>query len=142
MPFVSITRLRVRSWHYLPGFFFRALRSASQAKSAKGNLSVTVLKEARLTFWTRTLWTSEQAMKAYMVSGAHGKVMRKLLDWCDEAAVVHWTQESSEPPSWEEAHRRLHESGRPSKVNHPSENQRTYRIPAPVVSKTSETRLK
>ena len=81
MPFVSITRLRVRSWIYLPGFFFYALRSGTQAKSAEGNLSVTVLREAQLTFWTRTLWTSEAAMKVFMIAGAHGKAMRRLLEW-------------------------------------------------------------
>jgi heme-degrading monooxygenase HmoA len=142
MPFVSITRLRVRSWRYLPGFFLQAFRSGNQAKSARGNLAVTILREVKRTFWTRTVWTSEQDMKAYMIAGAHGKAMRRLLEWCDEAALAHWTQESAEPPSWEEAHRRLQQSGRASKVNHPSEDQRAFRVPAPVVKKTGEASLK
>jgi heme-degrading monooxygenase HmoA len=142
MPLVSITRLRVRSWRHLPGFFLRAFRSGNQAKSAPGNLAVTILREVKRTFWTLTVWTSEQDMKAYMTAGAHGKAMRRLLEWCDEAALAHWTQESAEPPSWEEAHRRLQQSGRPSKVNHPSEDQRAFRVPPPVVTKTGEARLK
>jgi hypothetical protein len=141
MPLISITRLRIRSWRYLPGFIFYAFRSSHQAKSANGSLAVSVLQEARLTFWTQTAWTSEQAMKAFVISGAHGKVMRRLLHWCDEASMVHWTQESAQLLSWQEAHRRMQESGRASKVHHPSQDQLAYRIPEPVVGR-GEARLK
>jgi Domain of unknown function (DUF3291) len=142
MPFVSITRLRIRSWRYLPFFGLYAARSGKQANSADGNLSISFLREGFFVFWTRTTWTAESAMKSYMISGAHGKVMRKLMVWCDEAATVHWTQDSSDSPSWEEAHRRLQQSGRPSKVNHPSPDQSAFRIAAPVVTKNKESRLK
>ena len=43
-----------------------------------------------------------------------------LMHWCDEASVAHWTQEQAVLPSWEEADKRMRESGRPSKVNYPS----------------------
>ena len=43
---------------------------------------------------------------------AHGPIMRSLLNWRDEAAVVHWTQPEAELPGWEEAHRRLQQDGR------------------------------
>ena len=143
MFFVSLTRLRVRSWRYLPVFFLQALRSAQQAKSAEGVVAVSLLRDAHNTFWTRTVWNSEQAMRAYMLSGVHRQVMRRLPEWCDEASVAHWTQESPQPPSWEEAHQRLQESGRPSKVNHPSEAQRNHlSIPAPVIRASGELRFK
>ena len=143
MFFVSLTRLRVRSWRYLPAFFVQTLRSARQAKSAQGVLAVALLRDAHHTFWTRTVWNSEQAMRSYMLSGVHRQVMRRLPHWCDEASVAHWTQGSPEPPSWEEAHQRLQESGRPSKVNHPSEAQRNHlTIPAPRIQRTSELRFK
>jgi uncharacterized protein DUF3291 len=143
MFFVSLTRLRVRSWRYLPAFFVQAFRSSLQAKSAEGVVSVTILRDAHNTFWTRTVWSTEQSMKAYMLSGVHRQVMRRLPQWCDEAAVAHWTQESPQPPSWEEAHQRLQESGRPSKVNYPSEAQRNnLSIPAPLIRTTSELRFK
>jgi hypothetical protein len=32
MPFVSITRLRVWSWRYLPGFLIQSFRAARQAR--------------------------------------------------------------------------------------------------------------
>jgi hypothetical protein len=134
MPLVAITRLRVRSWRYLPGFLWRTLLSARQARAAPGNLDVALLRDANRTFWTRTVWTDQPAMRAFMVAGAHRTTMPRLLEWCDEASLVDWQQESAEPPSWPEAHRRLLQDGRRSRVNHPSEAQRRYDIPAPRVS--------
>lgn len=54
--------------------------------------------------------------------------MPKLLEWCDEAVVAHWHQESAELPGWDTAERRLAESGRVSKVNHPSVDQRAEQL--------------
>jgi hypothetical protein len=68
--------------------------------------------------------------------------MRKLLDWCDEAALVRWAQESPDLPAWEQAHVRIQQQGRPSKVNHPSEAHRAYEIVKPVVGRTREVRFK
>jgi hypothetical protein len=70
MPFISVTRLRVRSWKYFPALLIAAFRSAVQARRANGNLAVSVLGEARNTFWTRSIWIDETAMKGFMVSGA------------------------------------------------------------------------
>jgi hypothetical protein len=142
MTLVSITRLRVRSWRHLPAFLIQAVRSSWQAKSAEGNLSVSILKEAQNTFWTRTVWTNEEAMKSYIVTGVHKQAMRSLLEWCDEAAVVHWQQAVPEPPSWEEAYRRLKEEGRPSKVNHPSNDHEAYLFPMPRVHITGVLNFK
>jgi heme-degrading monooxygenase HmoA len=133
MPFVSITRLRVRAWRYLPAFIIQAFRSARQASLAPGNLAVTLLRDANLTFWTRTVWSEEAAMRAFMLAGVHRKVMPRLLEWCDEAAVAHWNQDALEPPAWDEAHQRLQHEGRTSKVNHPSPAHRRFEIPAPSV---------
>ena len=33
--------------------------------------------------------------------------MRRLAEWCDEASVAHWTQESAALPDWIEVHRRM-----------------------------------
>jgi Domain of unknown function (DUF3291) len=142
MPFVSVTRLRVRSWRYLPVFLIGSLRSAQQAKSAEGNLAVSLLRQPQNTYWTRTVWTSETAMKAFMLAGAHRGVMRKLLNWCDEAALVHWTQDSAVPPEWPEARAKMQAIGRTSKVNYPSEDHRAFRIPELKEPIKGETRLK
>jgi hypothetical protein len=68
--------------------------------------------------------------------------MRRLMVWCDEAALVHWTQDAAELPSWDEAHRRLEKEGRSSKVNHPSAVHAAHRFPRPAVAQTDELRFK
>ena len=70
-------------------------------------------------------------MRSFMRSGVHRWVMARLPEWCDEAALAHWIQEADEPPSWSEAHRRLQQEGRRSRVNHPSEAQRRFEIREP-----------
>ncbi len=59
-----------------------------------------------------------------MTSGAHLRAMPKLLNWCDEASVVHWTQDNLIVPDWAEADRRMRKEGRPSKVRNPSPSHR------------------
>jgi len=141
LPLVSITRLRVRSGRYLPAFFLAALRSAFQARRAKDNLAVTILREAHNTYWTRTLWADEAAMKSFMLSGVHRTVMPKLLKWCDEASVARWTQDSPQQPTWDEAHQRMQRDGRTSRVNHPSEAHRRFHIPALEMKRSRELRF-
>ena len=141
MAVVSITRLRVRSLWYLPAFLFRALRIGQQAKNAPGNLGAKILNDHRRTFWTNTSWESEAAMKTFMLAPPHGPAMRKLLQWCDEAALVHWTQPGPELPTWPEAHARMQREGRTSKVNHPSEDHRRFVI-APPRGDRGEVRLR
>src|SRR5437763_11496997 len=126
MPYVSITRLRVRSWRYLPQFLIQSIRAARQAKRAAGSLAVSVLRDADRAFWTRTVWRDEAAMRSFMRSGVHRRIIARLPEWCDEAAVVHWVQAADEPPSWPEAYRRLQREGRRSRVSDPSAAQRRF----------------
>ena len=132
MAIVSITRLRVRSWRYLLPFIIFAIRSSRQAKAANGNLKVSLLNDANKAFWTCTVWSTEDAMKTFMLTGPHRQAMPRLLNWCDEAALVHWTQADDRVPEWNEAHRRLQQEGRRSKVRHPSSAQEKYEIPKPA----------
>jgi hypothetical protein len=128
---VSITRLHLRSARYLLPFVVYALRSARQAKRSAGNVASDQLRDRRGGFWTRTVWADEASLRAFMSAGAHRKAMPKLLDWCDEAAVVRWEQESPALPAWDEAHRRLVTAGRRSKVRHPSPAHDALDIPPP-----------
>ena len=131
MALISITRLRIRRWWFLPMFVYESLRSSKQAAAAEGNLHVALLRDRHLAFWTATSWTSEAAMKAFMHAKPHGPVMRKLLDWCDEASLVHRTKDSADLPAWAEAHRRLQKDGRPSTVRHPTAAHSALQFPAP-----------
>jgi hypothetical protein len=135
MALISVTRLRVRSVIYLPQFFWNTFKSMRQAERSAGFLGGRLLVNAKNVFWTVTIWKDAVAMNAYRTGGAHRRAMPKLLNWCDEAAVVHWTQESSEIPSWQEVHQRMVGEGKPSKVNHPSPDQASKHIPAPEPSR-------
>lgn len=131
MPVVSITRLRLRSWRFFPGFALYAVRANLQCRRAAGNRGLLLMREAGNVFWTSTLWDSDAALKQYMISGAHGKAMPKLMDWCDEASVVRWKQDDAALPGWVEAHRRMVAEGRRSKVRHPSPAHQRFEFPAP-----------
>src|SRR5437667_11726186 len=100
MAFASVTRLRVRSWRFLPMFLIQSFRAAQQAKSAEGSLAVALLRQPQNTYWTRTVRKSESAMTAFMLTGAHRGVMRKLLNCGDEEALVRLTIVSHRLPDW------------------------------------------
>lgn len=131
MTFISVTRLRIRSVRFMPRFVLHALRSLRQCRQASGFLDGSLLADRKLTFWTMTLWQDQGAMRAYMTGGAHLKAMPKLLDWCDEASVVHWTQDDDAMPSWEEVDRKMRAQGRSSKVRHPSPVHASLSFAAP-----------
>ncbi len=142
MALISVTRLRVRSLRYLLPFVWQALAAARQVERSSGFLSGRLLREAKNTFWTLTAWEDEAAMRAYILAGAHREVMPKLLNWCDEASVVHWNQSEAELLDWIEAHRRMIEEGRPSKVHHPSPAHAALQIRAPQFSPHSDRVLR
>lgn len=131
MIFVSLTRLRIRSIRFLPQFVVHTLRSRRQIRQASGYQTGSLLADRSWTFWTMTAWDNQESMRRYMISGAHKKAMPYLLEWCDEASVTHWEQADKALPPWHEADRRMRQTGRPSKIHHPSPNQATlqYRVP-------------
>jgi hypothetical protein len=126
--FISITRLRLRHWWYLPAFFWGSNRSIAQARKAPGFRRGFTLADRKRAFWTLTGWESEGAMRKYRASGAHQEVMGKLPGWCDEAAVVHY--QADELPPWTEAWERL-KGGRFISVQRPSADQLAKQISAP-----------
>ena len=140
MPFISITRLRIRSLRFVPGFALHALKSTGQVRSADGFQEGSLLQDRRWAFWTMTAWDSEQSMLRYMTGGSHKKVMPKLMDWCDEASVVHWEQSQSVLPSWAEADRRMRADGRASKVRKPSPQHATLSYRAPRLTRSGAIR--
>jgi hypothetical protein len=112
--------LRLRSIRFVPGFAFHTTRSLRQVRRAAGFRGGAVLPDRSWAFWTMTAWDSQADMRAYMRAGAHGAAMPRLMAWCDEASVVHWEAEDAGLPGWDEADRRMRESGRASKLRYPS----------------------
>ena len=126
MPFNSLTRLRLRSIFTLSAFAKAARQSSMQMARAPGFIEGAILAEGRLVFWTRSSWESEAAMKAFRAAGAHGVVMPKLMDWCDEACVAHW--EGAPEKDWDALYARMVAKKRMSKVRKPSKAQQEARF--------------
>jgi hypothetical protein len=128
MPFVSVTRLRLRGWRFLPQFVWHAQASARQARRAPGHLALDLRREPGNVYWTVSAWASEADMRAFMIAGAHREVMPKLMVWCDEAAVAHREQPDATLPDAAAALQILTAQGRLSKVNFPSAAHRAGRV--------------
>jgi hypothetical protein len=127
--FISITRLRVRRWWFLPGFLFWSQRSMKQARMSEGFRGGFTLMDRSSTYWTMTGWDSEAAMKAYRGASAHREAMKKLPEWCDEASVAHWHGDVL--PDWINAWERMQKEGRFTAVKNPSKAQVEKRIERP-----------
>lgn len=134
MSFVSITRLRVRSLRYMPAFLLTTWQTQRQVTIAAGFQGGSLLADRRRAFWTMTAWDSQDSMRRYMTGGHHRKAMPRLLLWCDEASVVHWEQHDDTLPAWPEADRRMRQSGRASKVLHPSPDHQALTFQTPRVT--------
>ncbi len=117
----------------MPAFAVYTFGAARQARKAAGNFATNLLADRRNTFWTATAWKSEAEMRQFMLAGAHGRAMKKLLEWCDEASLVHWNQEDADLPTWHEAWERMQREGRKSKVNHPSRAHEAHQFAEPRV---------
>jgi heme-degrading monooxygenase HmoA len=66
---------------------------------------------------TLTVWENEEAMLGWVISDEHGAAMDEMADKSKEgSAVTSWVMERDEleagPPSWEDARKRLDDTGR------------------------------
>lgn len=118
MPHNSITRLRLRSPLTLLAFLRASAAINAQCARAPGFLGGALLPEGRMVFWTRSVWTDLEAMKAFRDSGVHREIMPKLMDWCDEASVAQWEGEAE--VDWESIYARMVAQGRSSRVRRPT----------------------
>jgi len=113
-------------------FLWYTFLTQRQVERASGFFGGRLLVDSRWTFWTLTVWDSEQRMKGFRGSGPHARVMSKLAKWCDEAAYSHWPTEGV--PTWEEAHERLVAEGRLSRLEHPANSHIDRQFPKPRLS--------
>jgi hypothetical protein len=139
MYFISVTRLRIRSVIYLPGFLLANEASIRSIKKVSGFISGAELLDKRLTFWTATVWESDAAMKYFRNNEPHKTAMRKLPNWCSEGAYVHWMQEGPLIPDWDFIYKKLMTEGKLTKIKHPSAQQPDMNYPAPLWTKTGRS---
>lgn len=117
---ISITRLRVRRFWLLPLFVLHTLRSKKQVQHSSGFVTGIFGVQPGLVFWTITAWNDEASMRAFRNGGSHAGSMRYLMEWCDQASYVHWSQEDAALPAAAAAFTRLRDEGKLSKVRRPS----------------------
>ena len=120
MAMISLTRLRVRSLRYMPGFLWYTYQSKRQLTPSPGFLDGTLATAPSWTFWTITAWADEASMKRFRDTSWHKAAMPRLLDYCDEASLARWTQDTAELPAAAALVERLKSGGRTSKVRHPT----------------------
>jgi heme-degrading monooxygenase HmoA len=120
MPVISLTRLRVRSLRHMPGFLWYTYRSERQLTRSPGFLEGTLATAPSWTFWTITAWADEASMKRFRDTDWHKAAMPRLLDYCDEASLARWTQDTADLPTAAAMVERLTSVGRISKVRHPT----------------------
>ena len=141
MPFISVTRLRVKSLFFLIPFMRANEASVNEIKVSKGLLKGKELIDKKLTFWTVTIWENEESMKKFRGSITHRNAMQQLPKWCNEASYHHWIQEDDEFPSWDIVSKKLYSEGKLSKVRNPSKAQIENQFP-PIKWTKTERRLK
>jgi len=134
MPFVSVTRLRVRSWRYLPGFVINLFARHARLSSRMGASRFRSFAMPIVLSGPEQCGVTRRPCALSCAQGVHRRIMARLPVWCDEAALADWVQDATEPPSWSEVYRRLQKEGRRSRVNHPSDAQRRFDICEPLKS--------
>ncbi len=108
MIYVSITGLKLNKAYHTPRFWYHAVRSMIQAKAASGNISA----EARTIngiHHTMTVWESKDAMRAYLVAGAHLKAMKSFKAMATGKVLGF---EADRAPPWDEVHALWQAKGR------------------------------
>ena len=132
MPFIVVTRLRLKDPALQDEFFTDAVAAIEQAQKSEGNLAVDALADADNTWWTVTAWQERRQMRAYVGADPHRGIMAHLDRFCDEATFVDWEQDSPGVPDWQTNWRHLVADGTAARLTEPSAAHQTREFPAPV----------
>jgi hypothetical protein len=75
MVYVSITGLKLKSLIHAPAFWWHAIRSMRQAQASPGLIRAEA-RQINGIHHTLTVWETEAAMRAYLITGAHLAAMK------------------------------------------------------------------
>jgi hypothetical protein len=146
MALISLTRLRLRSWRFYPGFVVWVMASLFQSLRSHDLLGLVLLRDRAHTFWTLTLWSDREAMQDFRNHGSYSKAMRQLSQWCDESAAAHWLVPDDPCQlshlDWTDLHTRLMRDGHFAPLPQASANQLSKSIPNPVRNRWRVIRIR
>ena len=132
MPYLSITRLKLKSPLLLLPFLLKTEQVIHQIKTSPGFLQGKLLATLDLSMWTATLWVSEADLRSFYQEGAHRHAMKKLSLWASEATSGHSSVTTDMIPSWEEMRIQLGNTGRFHSLQQPSVHHLRQVIPPPT----------
>ena len=103
-----LTYLPLKKYRTIPRFLGYAKRVEAQLAETKGIIGYSLrAKFMQRSFWTLSVWESEEALQAFIHVGFHAGVMSVLMLDMAGPNFVRWKIKGSAcPPSWEEALKR------------------------------------
>ncbi len=110
--YVSITGLRLKSRFNAPRFWWHAFRSMRQALKAEGNISASTRSISGV-HHTLSVWRDKEALRSYLLAGAHREAMRAFPNIATGKTFGFWTQSI---PEWSEVHAIWAEHGKPVQI--------------------------
>lgn len=106
--YISITGLKIKRNLDLPRFYWHAIPSLQQAKTAEGNISASIQTINGIRH-TLTVWESEQHMRDFIYSGSHLNAIKAFHKF---AIGKTYGYNSDEVPTWEKVHSLWKEKGK------------------------------
>ena len=108
MVYVSITGLALKSPLHAPRFWWHAIRSMSQARTASGNLRAET-RTINGVHHTLSVWQDEAKMRTYLKTGAHLSAMKAFRSIATGKTIGFVAEVA---PDWADVHALWLERGR------------------------------
>jgi len=109
--YVMASKFALVSGWRTPAFLAQAIRAWRQARRSPGVLGVTLRAQPlRLSYWTLSAWTGQDALDAFARAEPHRTIMRRVRPWAKTATFRFWTADAAQlSPDrlWAEAERRI-----------------------------------
>lgn len=97
---VATTRSRLRSTRTFVPMLRASRQIRLQLRDAPGLVRALSVVAGPTEFWTVTVWTSRDAMQAFMRSGDHGAFMWRVGGWLGAFWLMRWSPGSTERGTW------------------------------------------
>jgi quinol monooxygenase YgiN len=102
---VMASRLPLHSYATLPRFLRMAFAVARQLEHSEGLIGYSLLAQpTKKTFWTLSAWTNQQALRAFVRTMPHMKIMKALQPYMEPTRFTTWQALGSMlPVPWTDA---------------------------------------